>query len=66
MVDHDSRKRVAKNFRHFFFQEFFQKFFKNSSKIPPDERARGARRCGDTKFSTKFSIFLKKNTAVPS
>jgi hypothetical protein len=28
MVDHDSRKRVAENFRPFFFQNNFQKFLK--------------------------------------
>ena len=41
MVDHDSRKRVAKNFRHF-FQDFFSKIFKNSSKIPPGDVAEAA------------------------
>jgi hypothetical protein len=55
MVDHDSRKRVAKTFRHFFFKIsyfyfsraprsralklFFKIFLKNSSKIPPGDAA---------------------------
>jgi hypothetical protein len=58
MVDHDSRKRVAKKYRHFFFfikyhffsraprsraLKFFLKFFlKNSSKIPPGDAAAAA------------------------
>jgi hypothetical protein len=41
MVDHDSRKRVAKNFRHF-FSIFGLKKFKNSSKIPPGDAAAAA------------------------
>jgi hypothetical protein len=42
MVDHDSRKRVAKNFRHFFIQFSPPKFFKSSSKIPSGDAAAAA------------------------
>jgi hypothetical protein len=36
MVDHDSRKRVAKNFGQFFLRLLK---FQNSSKIPPGDAA---------------------------
>ena len=39
MVDHDSRKRVAKKFDTFFFSNIVLKKFKNSSKIPLGDAA---------------------------
>jgi hypothetical protein len=38
MVDHDSRKRVAKKFDTFFFKKILRNF-KNSSKIPLGDAA---------------------------
>jgi hypothetical protein len=42
MVDHDSRKRVAKNFRYFFSKQISIFFCENSSKIPPGDAAAAA------------------------
>ena len=65
MVDHDSRRRVAKKFDIFFFIFFkilkiLQRFHQASARAaraPP-------RWYSCTKFSTKFSIFLKRRSVV--